>query len=254
MRPHVDHVLCILPFEVTELARLGGPPGTFVGHRLVHDPELAAARERQRRRPRPEPGAPATLLVLPGSRRSEVRALLGPFRETVELLRERGARLRLILPTVPHVERLVRDATAGWTQAPEIVSTRADKYRAFAEADAALAASGTVSLELALARVPTVVSYKSDMLMRMLYSMVKVWTASLPNLIADRPVVPEFYDHFIRPGMLARHAEMLMADTPARAAQLDGFDRVEAAMATERPAGEIAAQVVLRTITGRRKH
>jgi lipid-A-disaccharide synthase len=252
MAAYVDHVLCLLPFEVGELARLKGPPATYVGHRLAHEPRLRAAAERQRSKPPREPRDPATLLVLPGSRRGEVSRLLDPFRETIDILAARGTRPRVLLPTVAHVEGLVRAATAGWSVAPEIVMTVDDKYRAFGEADAALAASGTVTLELALGRVPTLACYKADLLMRGAYSMIGIWTASLPNLVADRPVVPEFYDQFVRPGMLARHLELLLAETPARAAQIAGFDRIADAMATDRPSGAIAAEAVLSTIDRRR--
>lgn len=252
MAAFVDHVLCLLPFEVGELARLAGPAATYVGHRLAHEPRLLDAAERQRTRQPRDPSAPATLLVLPGSRRGEVSRLLEPFRETIDILAARGTALRVLLPTVPHVEGMVRAQTAGWAVRPEILTTVDDKYRAFGEADAALAASGTVTLELALGRVPTLACYKADLLMRGAYSMIGIWTASLPNLVADRPVVPEFYDQFVRPGMLARHLELLLADTPARAAQLAGFDSIAAAMATDRPSGAIAAEAVLATMSRRR--
>ena len=251
MASFIDHVLCLLPFEVGELARLKGPSGTYVGHRLAHEPRLVAAAERQRARPPRQPGEPATLLVLPGSRRGEISRLLGPFRQTVDLLAARGTALRVLLPTVPHVEATVRQQTANWAVKPDILATVDEKYRAFGEADAALAASGTVTLELALGRVPTLACYKADPLMRAVYSWIGIWTASLPNLVADSPVVPEFYDHFVRPGMLARHLELLMADTPARAAQLSGFGTIADAMATDRPSGEIAAEAVLATIDRR---
>ena len=251
MAAFVDHVLCLLPFEVGELARLEGPAATYVGHRLAHEPRLLAAAERQRSRPPRDPDAKATLLVLPGSRRGEVSRLLEPFRETIDILTSRGTAPRLLLPTVPHVEDMVRAQTATWAVAPEILTTVDDKYRAFGEADAALAASGTVTLELALGRVPTLACYKADRLMRMAYPMIGIWTASLPNLVADSPVVPEFYDHFLRPGMLARHLELLLSQTPARAAQIAGFDRIAAAMATDSPSGAIAAAAVLATMNRR---
>lgn len=251
MAAFIDHVLCLLPFETAELARLKGPAGTYVGHRLAHEPRLIAAAERQRVRPPRKPGEPATLLVLPGSRRGEVSRLLEPFRETLYILAARGTSARILLPTVPHVEAMVRAGTANWSVKPAILTTEDEKYRAFGEADAALAASGTVTLELALGRVPTLACYKADALMRAVYPMIGIWTASLPNLVADSPVVPEFYDHFVRPAMIARHLELLLADTPARAGQLAGFDRIIAAMATDRPSGAIAAKAVLDTIERR---
>jgi lipid-A-disaccharide synthase len=250
MRSFVDRILCVLPFEVAELERLGGPQGIFVGHRLSHDAGVLSAAAAQSAR-KVQDGQ-KTLLVLPGSRKSEVTALIEPFGQTVSQLRKRGVSLRLLLPTVPHVAGLVAASTADWEQKPEIIDTAEGKWRAFGEADAALAASGTVALELALARVPTVVCYKTDALGRLLYPLVTVWSASLPNLIADRPVVPEHFDQFIRPGYLARQLQNLMANSAERRAQLEGFGEVARHMQTDRPAGELAAEAVLELIDARR--
>ncbi|HMM64099.1 MAG TPA: lipid-A-disaccharide synthase [Mesorhizobium sp.] len=251
MRPYVDRILCILPFEAKELERLGGPAGTYVGHRLRADENVERAAAAQ--------GAPRdlsddrvkTLLVLPGSRRSEVRRLIGPFGETVSALRARGHRLRLVLPTVPHVADMVRASVAGWPQKPEILLGAEEKWHAFGEADAALIASGTVSLELALAGVPMVSAYRLDPVMRAAGRLITVWSALLPNLIADRPVVPEFYDAYVRPQNLARHLEALFSDTGMRAWQKAGFAEVRKRMATPRPAGELAAAVVLEAMGAR---
>jgi lipid-A-disaccharide synthase len=248
MRAHVDHVLCILPFEVAELERLGGPPGTYVGHRLMHDAAATAARASQQARPARPAGVPKTLLVLPGSRRSEVRALLQPFAETAALMESRP---RIVIPTVPHVEELVRAGVATWPVAPEVVVGAEAKWRAFGEADAAIAASGTVALELALVGVPHVSCYTTDPVMRLFFSMITVWSGSLPNLIAGYPIVPEYFDHFVRPSYLARLLPLLMRDGPTRQAQLAGFSDVAERMATARPAGELAAEVVMKAVGNR---
>ncbi|MBD0416293.1 lipid-A-disaccharide synthase [Oryzicola mucosus] len=248
MKPYVDEILCILPFEPKALEALNGPKGTFVGHRLSTEPTIQAARERQAVPRDLSPDRVKNLLLLPGSRRSEVRHLIGPFGEAVSLLKARGHRLRLLLPTVPHVEQLVSEAVSGWEQKPEITTDLADKGRAFGEADAALIASGTVSLELALAGVPMISCYKLDPLMRMMQGLVKIWSASLPNLIADAPVVPEFYDRYARPNSMARHMEALFQDTELRAWQRQGFAEIRSRMQTDRPSGELAADVVLRHI------
>lgn len=247
MRPYVDEVLCLLPFESDALKRLDGPPGTYVGHRLTRDPNVLQAAASQTSRVLTE-GDEKILLVLPGSRRGEVSTLLEPFRETVDLLTQRGARLKLLMPTVPHVEAIVREKTANWPVRPEITSDPASKWQAFGQADAALAASGTVTLELALAGVPLVSSYKLDRLAKMLSHLFISWSASLPNLIADRMVVPEFIDEFLRPSYVARYLESILEPTAQRQWQLDGFAQIRRRMATERPSGEIAAERVLARI------
>ncbi|CAG1011230.1 MAG: lipid-A-disaccharide synthase [Rhizobiaceae bacterium] len=252
MKPHVDRLLCLLPFEPAELARLGGPEGVYVGHRLVSDPGVLSAAAMQARPRDMSPDREKTLLILPGSRRSEVASLVGTFRETIDLLVERGHRLRLLMPTVPRVESALRAAVAGWTQQPEIIVSPERKWQAFGEADAALIASGTVSLELALAGVPMVSCYKLDPLMRFAQSLITVWAASLPNIIADRPIVFESYDLALRPPTLARIVESLFADTAMRRWQKEGFEEVRRRMATPRPAGDIAADAVLDVVAARK--
>ncbi|KAA3449816.1 lipid-A-disaccharide synthase [Mesorhizobium sp. SARCC-RB16n] len=249
MKPYVDHILCILPFEVKELDRLGGPPGTYVGHRLTHDPGVLAAAKAQAQPRDLSPDRVKTLLVLPGSRRGEVRRLLEPFGETVSMLRARGHRLRLMLPTVPHVADTVRSAVTRWDEKPEIILGPERKWQAFGKADAALIASGTVSLELALSGVPMISSYRLDPVARVVAPyLVSVWSALLPNLISDRALIPEFYNEYVKPNNLARQLEALFADSGMRAWQKDGFAEISRRMATDKPSGEIAAGVVLRHI------
>src|SRR5690606_17467598 len=180
------------------------------------------------------------------SRRSEVKRLLEPFGEAVRILAARGNLFDVTIPTVPHVAPLVEAGTAGWPVRARIVHGDEAKWQAFAEADAAIAASGTVTLELALCGVPFVSCYRTDPVIgSVMARMITAWSASLPNLIADWPVVPEYYDGQIRPGRLARYVEQLTADTPARDAQMAGFADVHAAMKTDRPAGELAAEALL---------
>ncbi|TJW81635.1 MAG: lipid-A-disaccharide synthase, partial [Mesorhizobium sp.] len=146
----------------------------------------------------------------------------------------------------PHVADLVKTSVATWDEKPEIITEPERKWQAFGKADAALIASGTVSLELALSDVPMVSSYKLDPIARQLAQhLVTTWSALLPNLIADRALVPEFYDQYVRPENLARQLEALFVDTGMRAWQKAGFAEIARRMATERPSGEIAAEVVM---------
>jgi lipid-A-disaccharide synthase len=248
MRPNVDRVLCLLPFEPAELSRLGGPLGIYVGHRLTTEAGVVAAAAAQAAPRDLSPDREKTLLILPGSRRGEVRGLISVFGEAVSILRQRGNRLRLLLPTVPHVVNIVSEVTADWPVKPRIILDSAEKWRAFGEADAALIASGTVSLELALSGVPMLSCYRIDPLMRLGQSLITVWSGSLPNLIADRAIVTEFYEQYIRPANLARQMEGLMGETSLRAWQKEGFAEVARRMATDRPAGELAADAVIETI------
>lgn len=246
MLGYVDHVLAVLPFEPEVMAKLGGPPTTYVGHRLASDANLIAVREHRRQRQQVEQvEGTRTCLLLPGSRASEISRLLPVFDEAVLEIAARNPGTRFLLPTVPRQERRVRELTAAWKVQPEISVESEMKWRAFSEADTAIAASGTVILELALAGVPVVSTYRADWLVTLLHEKIRIWTAALPNLIADFPVVPEYFNKSIRPGTLTRWFERLSRDTPQRAAMLDGFAIVQQRMATDSPPGEKAAEIVL---------
>ncbi|MBP0440940.1 lipid-A-disaccharide synthase [Tianweitania sediminis] len=248
MKPYVDRVLCILPFETQVLQDLDGPQGIYVGHRLASDPSILAAADAQRTRQ--GTSGRWSLLVLPGSRRAEVAGLMEPFGEVVRLLQKRGHAIDVVIPTVPHVAELVTQAAKGWSTAPQVVQGEISKTEAFARADLAMAASGTVLLELALARVPMISCYSTDIVMKLATRIITTWSAALPNLIADRVVVPEFINDYLRPALMARQLEALIQG-PARQAQLDGFDEVVRRMATDRPSSQIAAEAVLDLIKTR---
>ena len=244
MRAYVDHVLALLPFEPATMERLGGPATTYVGHRLIGDPDIQ--RTRAARFTRVDRDASERLcLLLPGSRSTEINRLLPVFGETVKELSARHPGMRFALPTVPRQEALVRQLTTDWPVKPDITVTSEAKWQAFAEADAAIAASGTVILELALARVPVVSTYRFDWIANFFVKKIKVWTAAIPNLIADYAVVPEYLNEQVRPGTLTRWFERHSADTAHRRAMLEGYDLVNARMQTERPPGETGAMVVL---------
>lgn len=245
IRAYVDHVLCLLPFEPEALQRLNGPAGTFVGHRFSRDPDIGATAHIQLARPDRPAGEAKRLLVLPGSRPGEVKRLAQPFGESVNILHERGNDFSVAIPTLPGVADLIEQAGREWAVQPQILLEPQDKWSAFAEADAAIAASGTVLLELALCRVPSVSCYQTDAISRLALGMITTWTAALPNLVADRPIVPEYFDSYMRPGVIARMIERLWSNGPARTAQLDGFNDVARAMHVQEPPGEHAADIVL---------
>ena len=250
MTDYVDLVLAILPFEPEVMRRLGGPKTVYVGHRLTTAPEVLAAREANRLRW--EAGAPGnrTILLLPGSRRSEVDRLLDAFAATANELAGR-MRCRFVLPAVPHLAASIRARISSSAMPIEVVEGAEAKWAAFARADAALAASGTAILELALSGVPVVSTYRPDWLIRLAMSRIRTWSAALPNLVLDKPSVPEFFNEMVRPGLLARHLEQLASGSLARQAMLADFAALDDIMATPAPAGELAAEQILKLLAMR---
>jgi len=251
MRAYVDCVLAILPFEPAVYVELNGPPCLYVGHPLIE--RLAELRpnaeEAQRRR-----ADPPLVLVLPGSRSSEIETLLAIFGAAIGQLAARIGAIELVLPTVPHLATRVRAGVAGWPVAPRVVLDPAEKWAAFRTARAALAASGTVTLELALAGVPTVAAYKVSLLAEIvmrLHSPLK--TVILANLAIGERVVPEFLQRDCRPEKLADALEQLFADTAERSRQIEGFAKLDHIMAVDTaPSGKAAATVLDVARRGRR--
>lgn len=234
MKPHVDRILALLPFEPAALERLGGPQTVYVGHPLIErlDAYRPGPAETARRNETQSP----TVLVLPGSRRSEIRHLLPPFGEAVALVAARLPQARFVLPAVPRLVEAIRQLTADWHVKPEIVTGESAKLAAFREARAALAASGTVTLELALAQVPTVAAYRGAAWEAVLARrLIKLPSVILPNLIIGENVVPEFIQDEASPQALADALLAAVADGPARERQLAGFARVEQNMRSAGP-------------------
>jgi lipid-A-disaccharide synthase len=250
MRAYVDHVLAILPFEPRVHARLGGPPCTYVGHPLGEQiGELRPSEADTRRRL----ADPPLVLVLPGSRSSEIRRLIGPFATTMRLAQERYGPLELVMPTVPALAAPLREATAAWSVRPRIVVDPGEKRAAFRQARAALAASGTVTLELALAGVPTVGAYRLGTIeIAVARAAVRLQTevdsVILANLVLGEKVVPEFLQGDCTAAALADALVPLLADTPERRRQVEAFARLDDIMGLPAEPSAKAADVILRVI------
>jgi predicted metal-dependent phosphotriesterase family hydrolase len=162
--------------------------------------------------------------LLPGSRTSEVRFILPEFRAAVEILSRKIPGLVTVLPTVPHVAAKVRAATHSWPTPLHIVEGDADKYAAFDAADVALAASGTVTAELALAHTPMVVGYKVGGLTFFLSKFLMTVThITLINILLEREAVPEFLQSRCTPENLAGAVERMFRDETARDAQVEAM-------------------------------
>ncbi len=210
----IDHVLALLPFEPPYMTAVG-MSCDFVGHPVVAEP-LASPAERAA-----FTGKGPLLLALPGSRKGEVTRLAPVFGEVVARLKARHPDLRVALPTVRGVAGLVAELTAGWQVQPQIIADPAAKRGAFAAAEVALAASGTVSLELAANACPMVIAY--DMHPLTLWLMRRaalVDTVTLVNLVGDTRVVPEFIGPDCRADRIAPALEAVLADPTAQRAAM----------------------------------
>jgi lipid-A-disaccharide synthase len=228
MRAYVDHVLALLPFEPQAHQQLGGPPCTYVGHPLLE--QLAKLRpsteEAQRRL-----AEPPIVLVLPGSRSGEIRRLLAIFGQALAAIAAGREPPEIVLPTLPHLRERITAATADWPLRPRIVVDLKDKLAAFRVARAALAKSGTVTLELALAGVPMVAAYKVSWIEEVVARLaIRVPSMILPNLIVAENVVPEFLQRDCTPRKLGAALVPLLAESPQRRAQIDAFKRLDAVM------------------------
>ncbi|WP_417709223.1 lipid-A-disaccharide synthase [Roseibium aggregatum] len=233
MSVYVDELLALLPFEPDVHRKLGGPRTHYVGHPLSENAaELRpAAGERSS-----VDAEEKVLLVLPGSRRSEIDRLLGDFGATVALVKKNLPGLKVVLPAVAHLEDRIRQETAGWSVPVEIVTGLEAKRAAFRKAHAALAASGTVSLELALSGVPMVVAYKVDWFFRRIKDLNRIFKFSsvdsfvLPNIILGTKAIPEFLDEEVQPDVLASHLVQLLKNSPERQKQIEHLQRLDDVM------------------------
>jgi lipid-A-disaccharide synthase len=223
MRLYIDHVLALLPFEPAAHRRLGGPPCTYVGHSLIERmADLAPSPEDLRRREL----EPPLLVVLPGSRLGEIERLMPVFAATLEILEREVAAYEAVLPAAPHLEGEIRKRIETWRVRPRIVTTEAEKFDAFRKARVALAASGTVTLELALARVPMVVAYRVSRIEAQARHFINVPSIVLPNLILGENAIPEFLQERCEPEALAKALAKLIVGGPEREGQSLGFMRL----------------------------
>lgn len=246
----VDHVLAILPFE-PPLMRAAGMTCDFVGHPVVAMP-VAGPDEANAFRAAHDIAADApVVLCLPGSRKGEVTRLARRFDEALIRLRDRVPEIRVVVPTVPGVAKMVHEMARRWPTAPVVVEDDTSKRAAFAAANLALAASGTVSLELAANRVPMVIGYDMAPITRAVVGMLlRTDTVTLVNLVSETRAVPEFLGRACEPGPMADALQTALEDMGARKAQLDAMDLTMDRLGKGgTPPGIRAAQSVLDAIS-----
>jgi lipid-A-disaccharide synthase len=252
MRSYIDHVLGLLPFEPEEYRKLRGPPCSYVGHPLTEQiATLRPAPEEQKRRD----AAPPALLVLPGSRRSEIRHHMAVFGEALGRLQAEGVAFELILPTMPHLQEAVASGLKDWKVAPKVVVGEQEKRAAFRIAHAALAKSGTVTLELAVAGVPMVAAYKGGAVEGfVIRNALRAISVILANIVVGENVVPEFIQRDCTPEKLLPALREVLADSAMRRRQLAAFAKIDAIMSTgNQPPSVRAADIVLATMRKARR-
>ena len=255
MRSSIDLVLALLPFEPQVHRDLGGPDCVYVGHPLL-------GRLKDLRRSPDDhvrAGEPPVILALPGSRSAEIHRLGAIFGYALGLVAKGQGAINVVLPTLPHLVGELTQATADWPVRPRIVTTEAEKHAAFRRARAALAASGTVTLELALAGIPTVAAYRIPMIEGLLlrsvvkvHPVIKERSVILANLVLGELAIPEFLQSRCTAANLASALEEVLVDTPARRRQLEAFARLDGILGIgNESASERAARAVL-GLVGRR--
>jgi lipid-A-disaccharide synthase len=213
---------------------------------LRPSPEELAARGKE----------PPLVLVLPGSRRLEISRLGSIFADAIDRIAAAYGRIDFVLPTLPAFAFEITAAVASWPVQPRIVTGEAEKYAAFRRARAALAASGTVTLELALAQVPMVAAYKVPLFEEAIArAVILVKSVIMPNLVLGENVVPEFLQRDCTAEKLAAALLPLLGEGPERKRQLDAFARLDRLFATGEPPSAYAARIAIETYekkTGRR--
>ncbi len=266
MRHYIDEVLTLLPFEPHALERLGGPPATYVGHPLVE--RLASIRQADHIGLAAQLGIDPQdriLAVLPGSRSSEVRRLLPVFAKAAEKIASAlqnasqseapPGRFQIIIPAVPATRSLIDNANLDWPVTPHIVEGDHQKWQTFRLATAALTASGTATLELALAGTPMAVGYIVDRITYLGRFLVTTDTIVLANLVLGEKLIPEFVQKQCTPDQLAAAVVPLMTQTPQRRTQKQRLAKIASRMQVgdgSKSPGELAADVVLKYAPQRR--
>ncbi len=242
----IDHLLALLPFEPRFFQR-HGLACSFVGHPIIEEAGREGDGALFRKRYELPHDAPIVCL-LPGSRVTEIKKHMPVLQETANRLAKRFPRLRLILPTLPSLVPMLRAMIEDWPVRPFILAERADRFDAYAASWFAIAASGTVTLELALSRLPHITIYRTGAITAWLARrMISVEHVNLVNLILNRPVVPEWLQEDCNPDRITTSALHLMEDPDHRDEQKASLGEVVTMLrgSDSRPPSEQAARRVL---------
>lgn len=223
IRPLFEEVLAVLPFEPAVMQRLDGPPTSYVGHPALGERLVRDGVER------------GPLVLLPGSRDGELRRHLPLFRQVAEQVAGHPALDGIVVPTLASLHDRLTHEVAGWSVPVRIVSDRAARAAIYREAAMAVAVSGTVTLELALAQVPMVVTYVLDPHQARVYTKHGRPPVSLPNIILKRDAVPELVQDVADAAAMLTAVRSLLDNKKARQDQITAFGELSSLMETGEP-------------------
>ncbi|XP_071736724.1 probable lipid-A-disaccharide synthase, mitochondrial [Rutidosis leptorrhynchoides] len=236
----VDHILCILPFE-EEICKSHGLDATFVGHPVLEDVlELNPAIEKEWKvhgnadlfwSTYGISSGSTILTLLPGSRLQEVTRMLPIYSKTVNLLNNSFKDLTTVIHVAPnkHVADYINSEVNEWSTPVVLIpgGSARTKYDAFSASTVGLCTSGTVAMELQLARLPCVVAYRAHFITEwFIRYKAKIPYISLPNILLDSPVIPEALFRECTPTRLAQSLMDLINNEVAREEQIVAADKV----------------------------
>ena len=246
--PLLDHLLAILPFEPPYFEKYGLPT-TFVGH-YVTETGIDSIDRHLFRKAQNIPEHVPLLCVLPGSRQQEITTLLPLFDKAVHQLQQRHPYLHIVVPTTLSLHKQVQEQVSKWKIPHTIVHDTTEKYAAMRASNAALAASGTVNLELAMARTPFVIAYKVSRITGWLAKrLIHVKYAVMVNIIKNKLIVPELLQEECNAENMVHELDLLLNSSEARQRQIEAFEDVTKSLQVDSIApSEKAAEVVIKKL------
>ena len=244
----LKHLCVLFPFEPPYFEK-HGLPTSFVGHPLMEE-ALDTGNANRFRKAHKIPKSKEVLLFLPGSRRGELSQHMDVFQEVSHKLVEKGRNIQIVIPTLESMKPLIPEE--GWGAPVTFVTDTAEKQDAYAASNLALAASGTIALELALAKVPMIITYKAKALSAWLVRrLIKIPYACMINILLKRQVIPELIQEECRADLLTKEILALMKNERLREKQFRAFDAVERKLSPEgKKPSEAAADVVMKLLRG----
>lgn len=245
----LDHILTLLPFE-PRYFEVHGLAATFVGHPIVERAAQRGDGARFRHKYGIRPSQPIFCL-LPGSRMSEVSRLIGNFGAVAEIVLRYSPDTVIVIPTLPHLKKYIEKFFTGKGINPILIDGQEDKFDCFLASAVALAASGTVSLELAVTDTPHIIAYRvSPVTAWLARRLVKTPYVNLVNILLSRQAVPELLQERCEPELMSRELLKLLEKKDARIAQLTDFREalIKVGLGDTESPSQRAAQVILSVI------